>query len=447
MTKHAKTLVLIASLSAALMAAAWAADPPAAPTSPPAGQASGEEAEASCLLKITSDPAVFPLEPAILQYLLATSGVQQDAINEVVPDGANVQVTLELVGGGGVTTPARLGDPRVPPGSGGGRGGAGPMRGPIGAPGMPGGFMGGMGGGTGGGVFEASAVPLPDSAEMMLMGRLTVTSPDQRHARAIMVAVTKRFQAALEKVGTEEKRRLDRELTAAARQAEESRMRMEQLQKLRQEMLSGTPFNDLSRDSVLDMSRKFETERQDAAVKLESLRARNDAFRKHIAEAGAVVRDMIARQQAQTAEAQSLRARLEELQAKQEELKKKSESLRVPEEQLKQRNEQIKDVAQALAQLQATMTMQAPGARVGELNDQMSTSSIDLAETEVRLKVLDAKCKEMRELLSKADDFELRVGLELPLARSTYEGARLRQRDVEYRLSAIHPPTVTVIGG
>jgi hypothetical protein len=449
MIKPAKTLLVMASTTVALMAVAWAADPPAAappaaaaPTTP-APQSSGDETEASCLLKITADPAIFPLEPMILEYLLATSGVKDDAIKEVVRDGANVEITLELVGGGGITTAAppggaAAGGPGMP-----GMGPMGPGAGPRGGPGM----MSPFGGAARGGMVGASAVALPDSAEQMLMGHLKVVSNDERHARQIMVAVTKRFQAALEKIGKEELQRLSRDSETVSRQAMDARARMEELQKVRQDMLAGTPFNDLSRDSVLEMSRKFETERQEAAVKLESLRARNDAFQKHIAVAGAEAKDLMARQQAQAAEAQSLKARLEELQAKQEELKKRSEAVAVPPEQLKERAAQVRSAAEALGQLQAAMAAQAPGKRVSELNDQMSTLSIDLTETEARLKILDAKCKEMRDLLSKADEFELRVGLELPLAKSTYEGARLRQRDIEYRISAIHLPSVSVIGG
>jgi hypothetical protein len=113
--------------------------------------------------------------------------------------------------------------------------------------------------------------------------------------------------------------------------------------------------------------------------------------------------------------------------------------------------EQITETENALRQLSDSLAKQPPSEkqreRLAELNDQMGAVAIDLAEAQARLKTLDAKCREMRELLAKADDYELQIGMQLPLIKSAYERAWQNVQELRIRLANLRHPSVTVIGG
>lgn len=462
MTTNPKTIVWIPLLAGALISTASAAEPATAP-------APGDETllEASCVLKITSDPRILPLDEQIVCYLLTSSGVAQDAARQVLGDPTGAEVSFELLAGRTSSTSERSsrssqanrssrGANTPGDGAGGGGGGSGSSGGGggMGGVGGYGGGMGSYGGGYGGGMGSygggygggggagISAPDASDEQQQALWGKLTVSSPAGK-ARSVMTAVIKRFEETLTKAGQDDWNHLHRQLEFAKDEAQQSRAQLEKLQQERQALLDHVSFSDLSHEAVLDVSRRFETERQDVSVKLQTLQARQEAIRKQLAMSAKEAQgretpedDLVA--------AQMHGKKLSELKEKLEAAKRQYSSQHPA---VKEAETALQRVEAELAALKARLAEARVSKRLGELNDQMATLSIDVAEAEARQKALDIKCKEMRDLLGKADHYEIGIGLDMRLLRSAYENARRRTDDLMARVRAIRPPTVTVLGG
>lgn len=452
MTRRNTIVALVLPAAGFLAAAVWAqqaAGPPARAAEP---ASVSSETEATCLLKIRFDPQVLPLDARCVQYLLASAGVARETGRELLAaEGENIKVAFEALSmTGGITGPVSVGRSR------GGYGGyyGGPVTTdaalPPGLAGLSGdGSAEPFGGGSAGAAPAAGAVlfypPTTTSQEHVLLGRLVVSSPAGK-AHEVMKGITRRFETTLAEASRSEIERIEGAMRPVALQVERARVKLRQLQEARRDLLASVSLNDLSREAILEMSRRLETERQDVAVKREALQARLNATREQ-------VKVIAADHHAAADKVEAIKQHLAKLK---EEAAQLAEMANAPGTDPDAEKRKL-DAKRALAQLQSeharmqdNMERAAAAdaaAMLKEANAQMSNMSVDLTECEMRFKAIDERCQGIRDLLAKADDYEMQVGLELPLARINYENARRREEELRIQIDSFRPPTVTVLGG
>lgn len=435
----------------------------------PAAEEATFPATASCLLKIRSDPRILPMEPRMLDYLLNSSGVAGETSAELLREkGYTCKIMFRPLSVGSET----LG---LAPAEGGGFG-YGAAAPPVAGFGMGGSGLGGYGGGgtlgaappsaeppSAGVAFAAGGPPravggggMMSVAGMaanvgsaggghVLIGRLEIglEVPEPELARKIMADVTQRLQKVLAQAHEAESKQLSEMQDVAAREVDEAHAKLEALHVRRLELTSKSGMSDLSREAILALSARIETERQDVALKTESQRAREAALQKQIKQ--------IAEEGKQsTADHPAVKAYQSRLDAARQQMERVKQLVAAG--TATQAEQQAAQANAALIEAEVAMRLEElaesrGGKRLAALNDQLAALSVDVAEAQVRLKSLDERSAQVRKLLELADEYELQVGIELPIARARYESARYREQELKTWMRALRAPSVTVIGG
>ncbi len=213
---------------------------------------------------------------------------------------------------------------------------------------------------------------------------------------------------------------------------------MELQAKLRE--LSGS--GPLSRGDVLGDISGLRRELPSIAMKQASQSVTIEAITRKIAEAEAKATEKL-KSDPVTNELQ----RLLELQAlRLENVKKLVETGRTSQAELADAEEKLARARIELAKRREELTKSTGGDLIASLNKQLSDLSIEKAQYEARLSNIEAQLHEARELLTKADEYEL-LSMKADIARQNLQEA-LRWRDRmtrEERLLQL-APTVTVLG-
>jgi len=230
----------------------------------------------------------------------------------------------------------------------------------------------------------------------------------------------------------------------AAREVDLAERKLRELQETRRALLDKAGQVDLSREAVVEMIRRLETEKQEVSLKLESARMRKEALVRQIAELDAKVKEL--KEAPGHPSLAAARAKLASLRDKVELVKQRVTAGQAPSSEA---NQVVVELAGAQAELEAkTQELIAAqgGSRVAKLNDELSEISIQTTECMGRLDMLEKRLHETRPLLNATDSYEVSIVVEWPLARQSYERARVFQESVERRMRTIRPPAVTVIG-
>ncbi len=383
----------------------------------------------SCLIKVSCDPLVLPMDANTLDALLNTTGVVHQAAREVF--GQNLaavlgrfQVRFAPISGSAAGGPA----PARPRFEGGGGGGAG-------------GFM------TDGGSASAGAALPSEISPHTVFGLLEVIVDADDLAEALdrlLTAVCERLRNVLVETHHSEMEQLKARVAVVDEEATRTRSRMEELyeQRRRNEHEAGGEI--LTRESVMERSRGLHTEKQKLEMELAGMQARREALQQRIAEAAARIRAMASDEHPMI---KAHRVKLAALQDKLKNLETMSKAGTVPTSEVMAAKAELA-MAEAEAQHQlAQVTAQAGGEQIRVLNDELAGLSVETPEREARLRFLKEKLDKARESLARADEYEIPVTIELPLARRFYETARIRLEELQRQARTIQPPAVTVIGG
>ncbi|MBP7935658.1 MAG: hypothetical protein KA354_13510 [Phycisphaerae bacterium] len=450
------TFAILGGLTIAAVAVA------AEPTAPPAKPKLTPGQEASCLVKITCDPAVLPLTPEVVGALLKSSPVVKSALRSVYgEDVVDIgDVIFETMGGtvSGGQAGAGLGGFE---GGGAMMGGASPY-GPSGPSyGVPGGASRGRGFGrpaAAGGMEEMIGAPnraaetfatmtMDDSgihSEITLLGTVHVSMPTDGGANEVLLAICERLRGALTEVHRMELGRAEETMKLASKEVSIARDNLRRLQETRRALLDKARQVELTREAVVEMIRRLETEKQEVSLKYDTTRMRKEALERQIAEVGVRIKELRAAPEHPSLVA--ARAKLDALRQKVEHIKLQVTSGVVP---TSEANSAAAELAAAQAELAARteeMIAAQGGSHVAKLNDELGEISIQMTECMGRLDVLEKRLHEARPLLDATDTYEVDIVLEWPLARQSYERARAFQESVERRWRSIRPPTVTVVG-
>ncbi|HOW72668.1 MAG TPA: hypothetical protein PKY77_18875 [Phycisphaerae bacterium] len=447
------TFALLGGLTIAGLAMA------AEPTTPPAKPKLTPGQEASCLVKITCDPAVLPLTSEVVGALLKSSPVVKSALRSVYgEDVVDIgDVIFEAMGGtvSAGQAGAGLGGYGGPVGGGsrygaGGAGPAGASRGlGFGGPAAAG-RMGGMEGvmGAPDGAAKTFATTTIDESgiqsEVTLLGMVHVSMPVDTGANEVLLAICERLRNALTEVHKMELGRTEETMKLASKEVSLARDNLRRLQETRRTLLDKARQVELTRESVVEMIRRLETEKQEVSLKYDTTRMRKEALERQIAEVGAKIKELRAAPEHPSLAA--ARAKLDALRQKVEQIKQQVAGGLAP---TSEANHAAAELAAAQAELAARteeMIAAQGGSHVAKLNDELGEISIQMTECMGRLEVLEKRLHEARPLLDATDTYEVDIVLEWPLARQSYEHARAFQESVERRLRSIRPPTVTVVG-
>ncbi|MBN1489465.1 MAG: hypothetical protein JXA69_06055 [Phycisphaerae bacterium] len=418
-----------------IVAVAQSAEPTAAPA--PVRAALSQTSEASCLIKVTCDPTVLPLNRDIVEMLLKSAGVGNEAFRNVF-GSEDFAFTLRF---GRLTAAAEPGTGVAPPAET-------PLDGM--SPGMGGmGMMGSGGGGmmAGAGYGMPARTPIGDASYRLgtnsVVGQLAVTVDLLEGAEEFMAAVCDRLETALINAHNAEEEQARRRVEAADHEVELARTRLDELQKMRRAYSTEAGQQDLAREAVLDRDRALTQELQELEMRMAGERARREAIEKQIAESGARATQETEQDLMAKALEQKLKANREQL----ENLRKLAAAGRVPHQEVAEAETQAVMIQAELAERRSAAAREAGGERLNRLNAELAELSISSAECEARLRVAREKAERMKELLTKADEYERSVLWELPLVRQAYEQARVRQEELARWLRTLQPPSVTVIGG
>ncbi len=85
---------------------------------------------------------------------------------------------------------------------------------------------------------------------------------------------------------------------------------------------------------------------------------------------------------------------------------------------------------------------------MGEINNELAAGAIDMAEMKARLQYLDEIIHQIKnkDLMALIDEYELRVQLDMELARKQYIDSREQLLEINRLIKRTRPPEVTVIG-
>ncbi len=427
---------------------------------------------ASCLVKITSDEAILPLNEFAVDYLLRSSGVAGKAAREVLdisPDIASQLFEIDEIFG--VDSP--LGGYRGYDGYGGYGSGYGGYGGGMGLPtdSTPGASTLGTtttsrstrrttptpGARTTTSPTRTPSAPtprrptrtttptrpkptlkqpIPSTTEQTILFRLHVDLINAEEntpaedikpaAEEFMVALIENLRSALRGAFDEYSDKLKDQLKNAAREADRAEAELVHMQKQLREF-SGS--RDLSRNLILRDISSLRQKIQSAKMEQASNKALMEATTKRIAQIETDLKEEIGKDRV-TDELQ----RIFELQFNRlEETKKLVQQGSVSSDELADAEEKLARARIELAKRREELSKSAGGDRINSLNQQLSDYSIQVTRAEAE------------RLLAIADDYEL-LSLKAEIARQNLEETLLWRARLGRNIRSIQPPDVTVIG-
>jgi hypothetical protein len=435
---------------------------------------------ASCLVKITTDESVLPLDEFAVDYLLRSSGVAGKAAREVLgisPDIASELFEIEEiftvdsdlggfgggygVGLGGMDLPADATPGGAIPGA--STLGATPMtrstrpttktatRTPRSRPPTP--------------TTSASRTtppspaavrpptrrtptrpkptvtqPLPSRTEQTILFRLQVGLDDETKpaAEEFMMALIDNLRSALSGAFEQYSAKLNKQLKLAGEEAQHAEMDLVQMQaKLRE--ISGS--RDLSRYAILRDISSLRQKRQSAVMQRASDETLYEATAKQIAEEQAR-RKKLVEDDPITREFMSM---LEVHERRLKETQKLYESGRASAADLEDIKEKIIKARIELAKRQEEVSNPPGGIVLGSYNNELANLSTKMTLAQQEIRSFEEQLNEAEDLLGKADTYEL-LSLKADIAKQSLEEALLWSARLGRNIRAIQPPDVTVIG-
>jgi hypothetical protein len=426
---------------------------------------------ASCLVKITSDPAVLPLSFESIAYLLASSGVGGKAVREVLdvsPDQAGDFFTVRDMGtitymgslspsGMTLPTPPRMASPGVD----------GPglnadstqqqqsmelrssdMQAPA-APGAP--------------SVPRPAIPavqprlsrtrtteptsrrvvtaVPPAAEQTQRFGLIIQLPDDAKpaAEEFMDALIFHLRNALTNAFDEHAGRLRGQLQLAEEEAARAEGDLRQKQDQLRE-ISGSYV--LDRGNILLEISRLRSQIQEIEMRHASGQVSVDTTAKRIAELQAKVQSEI--------EKDSITEELKRLLALQDasfqNAEKLSASGRISSAELSDAQEKVARSRIELAQRREQLNKSKGGSQIEFLTNALTNRSEEIAQYRAQIAGYEQQLAQAEALLAKADDYEL-LSLKADIAKQGLQETLVWRDRLSRQIRMLQPPSVSVIGG
>lgn len=433
-----------------------------------------ESNEASCIVKVTSDPAVLPVNFDIIQTLIISSGVGGKAFKEVVGEAeeATYDIFYEifnvepLTGGYG----GRMGMGGGGMGMGGGFGGA-----MMGGGGMGGGMMGGMGGGMMGGMYEdeheeeeyeegigpegvsekrrrPGMMPMPVVPRMSggrrtarpglegqetFLFNLHVTLKDKPVAEELMKAAVENLRKALEKVHSDYSLRFEGQLKSAEMEVDQAEMHFRELQERLRSLSEG---RDLRRERISEDIEILNAQLVEERMQLELHKVSEGYLLGRIASARDKAQERV-KEDAVTSELEEMLRRQEQELTNTEQLAASGRSTAADVAEVRDKLSRAKI---GLANRREELRQLAGGELAFKLQDKIANLSTERSLAQARLAQLETRLAMSKELFAKADDFEL-LSIKADVARRNLQEVMELRNGLRRRVRMVQPPMVSVI--
>jgi hypothetical protein len=269
----------------------------------------------------------------------------------------------------------------------------------------------------------------------------SVADADAKAGR-LLAALSKRLEQVLveRNEGTLSRRRED--LARAAEQVTQAEQQLGQVQELQQKLYAEAGQSELSRTAILADLQGAEQELQHVGMKLASLHARQNATAEQIARIG---KEIAAR-----AQEDPVAVELQKIvELREQALKKEKETKEAGMFSGTAGEEAVALARAELAKQRQAAAQAAGGNLLAELNKEVVTLAVDIAEAEARGEYFHTRLALARDkkLLELADHYEREVAPQLGAAEQAVRQALQRRAEAEEQLAQYRPVTVTVMGG
>jgi len=414
---------------------------PAQSAEQPATQISNTRT-ASCVVKITSDPMVLPLDDATIDYLLHSTSVGGKVTREVLdisPDQVSDIFKIEaLVGSTGRILPEPLDRLSSTP-----EGqdeyemmmaretdaSASSMARPRSSPRSP-------------TMSRITSTKSPSSAmEQTILFKLQVNLPKnvKPAAEEFMNALVDNLRSTLVKAFEDYRLRFKAQLQLTEQEAINAENDLRENQKILRE-ISGTRV--LDRTKILADINRLRQEVQTAKMNQAANQVSIDATTNKIAETQAKIKDRLANDSI-TMELQGLVEMIEKLLAQTE---IEVQAGRMQATQLEDLKVQLARAKIELARRREELSKAAGGSLIESLNKELANRSIQATQDEANLSSQEKQLTEIESLLVKADDYEL-LSLKADIAKQNLQEAMLWRDRMSRQLRLLQPPMISILGG
>jgi hypothetical protein len=280
--------------------------------------------------------------------------------------------------------------------------------------------------------------------ESLFLGSIRVGPVAAASAGEFASRLTHDLELAFEQMRASQKHLLTIRVKRAEERVMELRARIAALQERRAKRMSKAGRSDLSRDSILDLARGLERERQDNTLKTDRLTVRQEAIQQVVARMAAETKDPARLKDDPVV--QAYRQRLQAVERKLEGIKARNR------QGLESHTEVDKaevELAEVKADLEVKLREMADPSMIktlATLNQELATLSVDLAEARSRVPQLQQRSEEISRLLVEADQYELEVGIPLNQLKATLEAAERQLEAARDRLveASELPPVILV---
>jgi len=355
--------------------------------------------QASCLLRVSSDVHTLPLDDKTVFALVTSTGVLQEAVNEVLgPQSLGMDDFLNI------------NFTRVSPGQ----------------------------------VSTAG----PQKREQTFVGKLELDIFDDEvkpAATELLRRICERLTAEIGTVLVPERERLQRQSEQTSAELERAKDRVRELQALQHELWRQAGRSDLSSKAIQDLIGGMERQRDSAEMQLVAKKARADALAEQIAKIGAEVEAALKKDEIAGELQMVVDLRMKELSR----VKTLVDKGLATDADVGAAMQSVALAKAELAKYQQELAQTAGGALLADLNSELVRLAVDTAEMQVQLAFVQSQLQEIKEknLLELADRYEREVAFELHLAERAAEQAIMDRNELEAALRDFREPTITVIGG
>jgi hypothetical protein len=361
------------------------------------GQEGGTQAisgtrQATCVVRVSSDPSVLPLTEELVGSLLASTPVSGEAAREIL--GARSETLEEDVDIS----------------------------------------------------FESLTKPGP-AAERNLVGRIYVRLDDvvRPAASEFLAEVCKRLERALGEVGMADEQQLRTRLEQVEDDLRRIAAQTESIRKRQRELLQEAGRNTLSRAEVENKIRELEDIKGSIELDLAGMQASEAALSAQIAKIGQQA--IQASKNSEVAAEMAKVVDIREQQVKRMELLVQSGQANQLE--LGNVQEQLAQARANLAQYREAASQSAGAGLLTELNKNLVELSVESAENEAKLTAVENQLAEIgaKRLMELADRYEREVESQLAMCERVAHDLTSEQYELKDRIRNLRRPEVVVIGG
>lgn len=401
-TKHIVILLVLILLISA----------PAQSANRPAAADISNTRTASCVVKITSDPMVLPLDNTTIDYLLHSTGIGGRVAREVLnisPDQVSDIFKIEaLAGAVGRILPEDRGQKTE------GRG----QRPEL-----------------------LSSEQLRIAAEQTILFKLQVDLPEEVKlvAEEFMVALIGNLRSTLIKAFGDYKLRFGDQLKLAEQEATSAETDLREKQKTLREI---SRSRVLDRDKILADIYRLRQDVQTAKMSQASNQVIIDATTMRIAEIQAKIMAHLENDSI-TIELQKIVELIDRLLI---EAEKQFRAGTISSLQLDEIKEKLARARIEIAIRRESLSNSIGGNLIESLNKELADRSITAAQDEASIRSLERQLVEAESLLAKADDYEL-LSLKADVAKQNLQESILWRDRTSRQIRLLQPPMVSILGG